>query len=307
MIDIRENYEIKNETTFKIGGCVRKAAFPKNREELISLLQTGEYEIILGNCSNVLFSSDNIDKNIILTKETKNFTFDDDFLKVECGARGPFLSRECQKRGLSGFEFLIGFPGSFGGMVCMNASAHNQAVSDKFVSATVYDKTTGKVCEFSKSDMAFSYRKSVLSSGNYVLLDAKFKLEKAPVEDITDLTERNIKFRKDHQPSLTYGNAGSVFKNPPGDSAGRLLDLCNMKGRKTGGAEVFQKHANFILNMDNATSFDVIKLMYEMYSAVKENYRIELTPEIIYIGNEETEENKLWQEMTKENMQTTLK
>ena len=99
---------------------------------------------------------------------------------------------------------------------------------------------------------------------------------------------------------------GSIFKNPANDSAGRLLDLCNMKGQVEGGAMVFEKHANFIINKDNATSTDILKLMYRMHSKVKEKYTISLIPEIIYIGNKGTEEYKLWELMT-ENIQTILK
>ena len=118
--------------------------------------------------------------------------------------------------------------------------------------------------------------------------------------------KRNIEFRKTRQPSLTYPNAGSIFKNPLNDSAGRLLDLCEMKGQTEGGAMVFDKHANFIINKDNASSKDVLKLMYRMYSKVKEKYTISLKPEIIYIGNKGTEEYKLWELMT-ENIQMAQK
>ena len=109
-----------------------------------------------------------------------------------------------------------------------------------------------------------------------------------------------LKFRKERQPSLSFGNAGSIFKNPENDSAGRLLDLCGMKSERIGGARVYEKHANFIINENNATSSDVIRLMYKMYSAVKEKYAIELVPEIEYVGNKETEEYKLWQIMKKQ-------
>ena len=118
--------------------------------------------------------------------------------------------------------------------------------------------------------------------------------------------QRNIEFRKTRQPSMAYPNAGSVFKNPENDSAGRLLELCNMKGEAEGGAQVFQNHANFIINNNNATSIDILTLMYKMYSKVREKYTIELIPEIIYIGNEGTEEYKLWKIMT-ENIQKIQK
>ena len=301
MVNIIENYEIKNDSTFRIGGVVKKVALPQNVDEFVELLNTEEYELILGGCSNVLFSSNKINKNIILTKNIKEFEITDKKVKVSCGTRGPLVSKACKDKKLTGFEFLIGFPGTFGGMICMNASAHNQAISDNFVSCRVYSLETKKVLTLSKEDMNFSYRKSKISKGKYFVLDAEFELKEGNEEQINDIMSRNIEFRKTRQPSLTYGNAGSVFKNPENDSAGRLLDLCNMKGECVGGAKVFDNHANFIINFDNATSLDVLTLMYKMYSKVRENYRIELKPEIKYIGDMGTEEYKLW-EIMKENI-----
>lgn len=298
MVEIFENYEIKNESTFRIGGKVKKVAFPSSVDELVELLKLDEYEIVLGNCSNVLFCSSFIDKNIIITKNVKEYSFDGNRIYVSCGVRGPLMSREAQKLGLSGFEFLIGFPGSFGGMICMNASAHNQAISDSFVSARVFDLTDKTIKTFSKDEMKLEYRKSILSNGRYVLLDAVFELINSSPEKIDELMQRNIEFRKTRQPSLSCGNAGSTFKNPENDSAGRLLDLCEMKGVKQGGAMVFENHANFVLNFNQASSLDVLTLMYKMYSKVREKYTIELRPEIKYIGDMGTEEYKLWQIMT---------
>lgn len=306
MVQIFENYEIKNESTFRIGGKVKKVAFPNSVDELLSLLKEDEYDFILGNCSNVLFSSQDINKKIIITKNINKFEFNGNKLFVECGSRGPILSKECKNRNLTGFEFLIGFPGSFGGMIYMNASAHNQSISDTFVSARIYDLKEKKILSLDKKSMEFSYRKSKISDGNYVVLDAEFELKNGNSEQIDEIMRRNIEFRKTRQPSLTYGNAGSIFKNPENDSAGRLLDLCEMKGQKEGGAAVFENHANFILNYNNATSEDVLTLMYKMYSKVREKYTIELKPEIKYIGNCETKEYRLWEAMT-ENIQTIQK
>ncbi len=303
MADIYENYSVKNESTFKIGGIVRKAAFPYTVEEMIILLNSREYDVVLGSCSNVLFSSEKIDKNIIFTKYIKEYKFEGTKLFVSCGTKGPIISKECKDRALTGFEFLIGFPGSFGGMIFMNASAHNQSISDCFSKGRLYEIKSGKIINFYKDDMGFSYRKSKLSNGDYILLDAIFNLKEGTQESINGLMKRNIEFRKTRQPSLTYGNAGSIFKNPENDSAGRLLDLSEAKKEKFGGASVFEKHANFIINTNNATSFDVVNLMYKMYSKVKEKYTIELEPEIKYIGNIGTEEYKIWESMTSKNIQ----
>jgi UDP-N-acetylmuramate dehydrogenase len=299
MVEVFTNYKIANESTFRIGGIVKQVAFPGSVDELIQLLKSKEYDVVLGNCSNVLFSSEFINQNIIITKNVDKFSFVNDELHVDCGVKGPIISKECQKNSITGFEFLIGFPGSFGGMICMNASAHNQAISDNFISARVFDRQNNEVVTFNKNEMNFEYRKSKLSSGDFIVLDAIFSTHKGNQEDINKLMERNTEFRKSRQPSLKYGNAGSIFKNPENDSAGRFLDLCEMKGQQEGGAIVFDKHANFILNYNNATSSDVLKLMYTMYSKVKENYTIELQPEIKYIGDKQTKEYKIWEMITK--------
>lgn len=280
MVNIFENYNIKNDATFRIGGTVKKVAFPETVDELIELLNSEEYDLTLGGCSNVLFSSNIINKNLILTKNVKNFEIIENRVKVSCGTRGPLAAKACKDKNLTGFEFLIGFPGTFGGMICMNASAHGQAISDTFIACRVYCLDNKKVVTLKKEEMDFTYRKSKISNGRYIVLDAQFELKEGIEEQINDVMERNIEFRKTRQPSLTYGNAGSIFKNPENDSAGRLLDLCNMKGQEEGGAKVFDKHANFIINYNNATSLDVLTLMYKMYSKVRENYRIELKPEI---------------------------
>lgn len=304
MVEIYENYEVKKHSTFKIGGRVKKAAFPEKIEELIQLIKSNEYDLVLGNCSNILFSSDEINKKIIFTERINNFHINGCKVNVSCGTKGPVVASECAKNDLSGFEFLIGFPGSFGGMIHMNASAHNQAISDTLTFADVYDKDNKEILHLSNKEMDFRYRKSIVAEKNYIVLSAEFELKKGNKEQIQEIMQRNIEFRRTRQPSLTYPNAGSIFKNPMNDSAGRLLDLCELKGKIQGGAMVFENHANFIINKDNATSEDVLNLMYEMYSKVKEKYTIELRPEIIYVGDKGTKEYRLWEILTGNTTQT---
>lgn len=299
---IEKNYEIKNDTTFKIGGCIEEIALPSSAEDFVNLIQSKNYDMVLGNCSNVLFQSDFIQKKIILTKNLKDFRIEDDNVYVSAGTRGTLISKECKKHSLSGFEFMIGFPGSFGGMICMNASAHFQAIADTFISARVYDLKEDKIKVLTKEDMHFDYRKSILSDGNYIVLDANFKLKYDDSNKIEEKMNKNLSFRKEKQPPLTFGNAGSIFKNPDNNSAGKLIDSCGFRGVIKGGAKVYDKHANFIINYNNATSSDVINLMFEIYSKVKENYKIELKPEIKYIGNKGTDEYKLWEIMSNENI-----
>lgn len=304
---IQENYELKKHTTFKIGGSAKKVFFPETIDELIFLLNNDQKAVVLGGCSNVLISSKGIEENVIITTNIVEYEFKGNILKATCGVKGPFLSKKCQEQSLSGFEFMIGFPGTIGGMVCMNASAHNQAISDSFLRCTVFDLKTKKILELNKNEMKFNYRKSIFSEKNYILLSAEFELKLSDKEKINELMERNLEFRKLRQPSLVLPNVGSTFKNPENDSAGRLLDLAGAKELSHGGAKIWENHANFIVNFENASSKDVLNLMLKMYNIVKEKYTIKLQPEIKYIGIRDTEEEKIWQTMIGKNTLQTQK
>ena len=292
-----ENYELKNHTTFKIGGLAQRVFFPETIEQLCELLQTLHNPLILGNCSNVLVSSKGIEQDVILTSKLNKFEVSNNIITAQCGVKVPMLSKEAESLALSGLEFMIGFPGSVGGAVVMNASAHSQAVSDTFKTCRVFDLDAKKILELNKDEMKFGYRHSVLQEKNYILLDVKFELRPLAKEDITAVMQRNLDFRKDRQPSLVLPNAGSIFKNPPNDSAGRLLEKAGVKGLREGGAQVWLGHANFIVNVENATSKDVSLLMNKMYNMVKDKYTIKLVPEVKFIGIKSKEEEDLWDTM----------
>ncbi len=297
-MEIIENYNLKPHTTFKIGGFAKKTYFPDTKEELIKILKEIENPIVLGGCSNVLISSNGISKPVIMTSKLDKYYFEGDILTAQCGVKGGIISKEAQKLGLSGLEFMIGFPGWVGGMVYMNASAHNQAISDIFVEAEVFDLNTKKVLKLSKDDMKFAYRKAIVQIMPYIVLSAKFKLEQKIQEQINDLMERNLEFRKNRQPNLSEPNIGSIFKNPTGDSAGRLLDLVGAKEFNIGGAKIWHGHANFIVNANNATSLDVLRLIKMCYDKIYKNYMIKLVPEVKYIGDMSEEEKEIWNELS---------
>ena len=292
-IECKENYEIKTHTSFKIGGIVSKVWLPKTQQELVYLLKELKNFILLGNCSNILFSSNGYKGDVILTTLMKNFEINGSRIIADCGVKGPLLSQKACEASLTGFEFMIGFPGSIGGEIFMNASCHGQCISDNLIRCCLFDKEKKEVIYKDKSEMEFSYRKSILQNGRYILLGAEFELKKSKQEDIKALLDRNLSFRKDVQPSLAHPNAGSVFKNPENDSAGRLLDKAGVKEFESENVMVWNKHANFIVNKGNATSEDVLELMEKMFTAVKENYRIELQPEVIFIGDKTPKEEKL--------------
>ena len=292
-IEFRENYEIKKHTTFKIGGVVKKVWFPKSQQELSYLLKELKNYVLLGNCSNILFSSNGYKGDVILTTEMRHFEINGTRIIADCGVKGPLLAQKACEASLSGFEFMIGFPGSIGGEIYMNASCHGQAISDCLIRCCLFDKEKKEIIYKEKTEMGFDYRKSMLQDGKYILLGAEFELKKSNKEDIQALLDRNLNFRKDVQPNLANPNAGSVFKNPENDSAGRLLDKAGVKNFDLENVKVWDNHANFIVNKGNATSLEVLELMIKMHNAVKEKFTIELTPEIIFIGDKTKKEEEL--------------
>lgn len=290
---LENDFDISKLTSFKVGGKVKKVYFPMTEDEFVEILESEPDAKIFGNLSNTLISSFGYDGTIILTSKMDNIVINDCEVYAQCGVKGPKLSQIVQQKGLSGFEFMIGFPGSVGGNVCMNASAHAQCISDKLVCVRCFDGE--KVVELSKHDMKFEYRHSICSDNQrLVVLGAKFVLNKTDKNIILQKMDENLNFRKGHQPSLALPNCGSVFKNPEGDSAGRLLDSVGAKNMNVGGAKVWENHANFIINNNNATSLDILELMEKMSDAVKDKYGIKLVPEVKFLGGKNKEEDNIW-------------
>ncbi|MBQ8460237.1 UDP-N-acetylmuramate dehydrogenase [bacterium] len=289
-----KNFDIKNLTTFKIGGKIKEVFFPNTIDEFVQILQKIPNIPVFGNLSNTLISSDGYDGQIILTTKMDNIKIDGTHVVVDCGVKGPKLSQTVAEKGLSGLEFMIGFPGSIGGEVYMNASANSQSVSDTLVSATCYCEQKG-ILKLTKDELKFDYRTSRCQRENLTVLQAEFELVKKPIDEIKKQMEANLAFRKSHQPSLALPNCGSIFKNPKGDSAGRLLDSIGAKQMSFGGVKVWENHANFIVNHSCGTSFDVLSLMYKMHQGIKKEYNIELEPEIRFLGGNIEKENELCQ------------
>lgn len=301
-IEVKENYEIKNLTTFKVGGNVKQIYFPANQQEFVYLLKTIKNPLILGGGSNVIFSSQGYDGVVISTIKMSQIFVRGTKIIVECGVKGPFASQTAYNSSLSGFEFMIGFPGTLGGNIFMNAGAHGQNISDTFTKACLYDLKTKEVVYFEKEQMKFGYRTSILQNGRYILLGAEFDLKKNSQEVIKELMDRNLEFRKNIQPSLATPNAGSVFKNPENDSAGRLLDKAGVKSFEINGVKVWEKHANFIVNTGDGTSEDILELIYKMYKQVKDTYTIELEPEVRFIGKRTKREEEICKQIYKTNI-----
>lgn len=291
-VNSEKDFDIKNLTSFKIGGKISEVFFPENIDEFVEILKANKCIQVFGNLSNTLISTDGFNGKIILTTKMNSINIEGQKVIAYCGVKGPKLSQEVCKSGLTGLEFMIGFPGSIGGEVCMNASANGQCISDKLVGVTCYSPIDGLV-KYSKDEMNFDYRTSRCQNEDLIVLQAEFELDKKNISEIEAQMKKNLEFRKAHQPSLALPNCGSIFKNPPENSAGRLLDSIGAKEMSEGGVKVWENHANFIVNSQSGTSLDVLTLMSKMKNKVSEKYSIDLQPEIRFLGGNNNKENEL--------------
>ena len=293
-----KDFQLTNFNTLKIKSIAKYFYMPDNYGEMISLFKKykDNTPVVIGSGSNILFSSSGIDCPIIYTGRIAGIKCSNNTIEVETGYKTQSLSKYALSKKLSGFEFLIGIPASLGGAVYMNAGAHNQTISDKLLSVKVYDYEENKILTIEKDKLNFSYRHSILQEKPYILLSAKFELELKDSDEIRSKMDENLIFRKNRQPNLTLPNAGSVFKNPKDYelSAGALIDKCGFRGHCVGDCQVWENHCNFIINKGHATSSDYINLIYEIYSKVKEEFDVKLTPEIIYIGKMTKDEKEKW-------------
>ena len=303
-IEFYENFELKNFNTLKMHSLADVACFIKDEAELCSLVQKYQKIHILGCGSNVLFSSAGVREPVVITKKMSEISFRKNIVEVQAGAQVQKLSQEACLNSLCGFEFLIGIPATLGGAVAMNAGAHKQTISDFLLSARVFDVKENKIINLTKEQLDFSYRNSLIKKnpGRYVVLSAKFELEKVDRSIIEDRMRENTEFRKKIQPSLALPNLGSVFKNPslPDGttlSAGMLVDKCGLLGYKSGGAGVWERHGNFVINYNNCTSSDYTNVVYKMYDSVREKFNIKLECEIVRAGEFSESEEEVWKIM----------
>ena len=286
---LQTDFDIKKSTTMKIGGKIARFYTPETIDEFVQIMQKEPKAFIAGNLSNVIVSSFGYDGAVISTKKLNKIQVDGNKIIAGAGVRGTKLSKIALENGLSGMEFMIAFPGSIGGEVYMNAGAHGQEIASIFKFAKIYSPQDG-LLELSNKELEFGYRTSICHKKNYSVLEVEFELLSKSRDEIQLKIDENLSFRKSKQPDLTIPNCGSTFKNPTGDSAGRLLDAVGVKGLKVGGMKVWENHANFIVNDGEATSLDALQLMFEMYKRVKEKFNIELKPEIIFLGGNNEKE-----------------
>lgn len=273
-----ENASLLNYNTYKLDTKCKLLVFPRDIfefQEIMYILNGSKY-FILGNGSNIILP-DYYDGVVIKLKYFNNYNIFDEYIEVDSGVMINKLSMELSKLGYKGFEWASGIPGTIGGCIYNNAGCYGSEISDNLIDVTVF--CDNKIYCLRKDELSFSYRNSTFKMNNkFVILKAKFKYEKGDPEELLDLIKVRTNKRIESQP-LEYPSCGSVFRNPDGFIAGKLIDEANLKGKCVGGAMVSNKHANFIINNGNATPEDIIKLINEIKNTIKKNYNIDLVLE----------------------------
>lgn len=279
---IRKKEPLKKHTTFKVGGPAEFFFEPEDIRDLksfISLVKRhGIGFRIIGAGSNILISDKGI-KGAVLrlsSQAFKKISFNKTLVRVGAGKPLWELILECRKKGLSGLEFLVGIPGTAGGALLMNAGVKEKNIGDLVRNVTVIDRN-GQVKILSLKKLKFGYRKSNLEK--FIVLAASLKLVKKDRQAINENIKNMLDYRRRTQ-DYSYPSAGCVFKNPKGNSAGRLIDLCGLKDKSINGAGVSKIHANFILNLNQAKSSDILRLIQLITNKVRSKFKITLEPEI---------------------------
>ena len=287
-IEMYEDVSLKKYNTYRLDVKCDYLVFPKDIDEvvkLISFLKENNYKyLILGNGSNVIFKNNRYNGVVIKLSKLDKIEFDGDKVVVGAGVALSKLANMAINNSLSGLEFSVSIPGEIGASVSMNAGAYNESFSDIFVSAKVLTPKL-EIIELTNEDMDFSYRNSFIKKNkDYIVLEVVLKLKQGNKEEMNAVIEKRFEKRKATQP-LEYPSAGSVFRNPEGMYAGKLIEDANLKGYSIGGAMISDMHANFIVNKDNATGEDIINLINLAKDKVKENNNIDLYLEQVIIDN----------------------
>lgn len=280
---VLHNEEMKHHTTFKIGGPC-DVMININCEALLSELmqecrKSGIKYYIIGRGSNLLVSDKGLSGVVLhIGSDFSDIRTDGDIIECEAGASLMSVCQTALDNSLKGMEFAYGIPGSVGGAVYMNAGAYGGEMKDIVVSCRYIDN--GEIKEIPVSEMELSYRHSIFSQKNYCITSVKIKLEKGDKAEIKNQMDTLMQKRKDKQP-LEYPSAGSTFKRPEGDFAGRLIEVCGLKGTACGGAEVSTKHSGFVINKGNASCEDVLSVIDIVKKTVKKETGVELQCEVL--------------------------
>ncbi len=275
-------------TFTETGGPADALIFPKTIKEtqdIISWINENDIPLtVLGNASNLIVKDGGIRGAVIMVREMKNIEVDGAEIISDAGARLIDTSQTAGDYGLTGLEFAIGIPGSVGGAVYMNAGAYGGEVTDVITAVKVLTRD-GEIKIYSNEEMKFSYRHSIVQETGDIVLQAKFQLEKGNHQFIRDRMDELTELRWSKQP-LEYPSCGSVFKRPPGHYTGKLIQDAGLQGLIHGGAQISEKHAGFIVNIDKATATDYVELIEHIKEVILDEYGVALETEVKIIGND---------------------
>ena len=287
-IRLKKNISLSNFTTWKIGGPAEWIALPKNIEEIKYLINwTNKKKIpcnIIGAGSNLLINDKGIKGLSICMRNFKGIQIDKSLgvIEVLSGEMLPTLARKAAASGLHGLEWAVGIPGTIGGAVVMNAGAQDHCISDYLQSITTLS-VKGEYRVIEKKDLFYRYRYSLLQNKNLIVVSARLKLASGHAEKIRQLTKANLDHRLKTQP-YNAQTCGSVFRNPEPLKAAKLIEELGLKGFRFGGAEISKIHSNFIINANQASSYDVRELIKYIQKRVFNSYGILLETEVKQCG-----------------------
>ena len=269
---VKINEPMKNHTSFKVGGDAKYYVIAKTIEDvknIVEFVNAKKFPIyIIGNGTNLLVSDKGLD-GIVLKISLQEININDNIVEVSAGVPLGKLAQILLKEEIEGFEFAGGIPGTIGGAVLMNAGAHGGEMKDCIREVTCLEKSTNKIVKFKNEECKFTYRNSIFSNNEYIILEAKLELKKGNKEEIQEKMNENLKFRKEKQP-LEYPSAGSTFKRGTDYITAKLIDECGLKGYMLGGAQVSEKHAGFLINKENANAKDIYNLINYVKKVVYE-------------------------------------
>lgn len=281
---------LMNYTFTKTGGPADVLVFPKTQnevKEVVDYCRThGVPWMVLGNASNLIVQDGGIRGMVIMLTEMKQIRFSGTMVTAEAGAKLIDTTYAALDTSLTGFEFACGIPGSIGGAVYMNAGAYGGEIKDVLAEVDVL-LADGTLKTLTNEEMAFSYRHSKIQEMDAVVLEARFQLTAGEHEVIKGRMDELTELRQSKQP-LEYPSCGSVFKRPVGHFTGQLIQEAGLQGLKWGGAQISEKHAGFIVNIDHATATDYTELIAHIQEVIKEKFDVSLETEVRIIGEAKT-------------------
>ena len=287
LINIKINYDIGKKTWFGTGGKSRVLLVINNLKSLkflLKVLPDSQPIFLIGAGSNLIVRDGGIDGiTIKLGKDFKKIDYikKRQIINIGSAAKDLDISKFCYENSIGNFEFLKGIPGTLGGNIKMNAGCFGSSISDRLISCKIINRN-GNIKEILKENLIFDYRFSSIPKDS-IVIEAKFKALTKNKKAIKEMLKKITKKRTLSQP-INFRTGGSTFKNTPKESAWKLIDKINFRGKILGGAKVSDLHTNFLINNGNANSLDLELLGEEIRSKVKKRYNINLDWELIRVG-----------------------